>query len=114
MPEMTIADFINQTTPGHICPFCGTRQWVLLGERGLLMPNTKGEFTLPADIDKAFMTECSGCGFVRLIRPYNLIQRVINAQKAQAEKEEQVDSAVEKENEAQFEEEKVGKKNKNR
>jgi hypothetical protein len=83
MPEMTIAEFINRSTPGHICPFCGTQQWNLVGERGILVPNEKGEFTLPCDIDRAFMTECTGCGFVRFIRPYNMIQRAIEAQKDQ-------------------------------
>lgn len=79
MAEITVAEFINRTTPGHICPFCGTTQWSMLGERGLLRPNESGEFTLPAEIEKAFVTECNGCGFVRLIRPYNLIQKVAEA-----------------------------------
>ena len=83
MTQMTIADFINQTTPGHICPFCGARQWTLLGERAFLKPNEKGEFAIPGEIDKAFMTECLGCGFVRLIRPYNLIQRIAAQQQQQ-------------------------------
>lgn len=85
---MTIADFINQTTPGHICPFCGNRQWAFIGERGFLKPNEKGEFTLPSEIEKAFLTECVGCGFVRIIRPYNLIQRIAAEQQAEAQKKE--------------------------
>ncbi len=93
MAEMTVAEFINKTTPGHICPFCGNRQWQFIGERGLLVPNEKGEFTVPSDIDRAFMTECSGCGFVRLIRPYNLIQRVAEAEK---ERQERLDPDKEK------------------
>lgn len=85
MPEITVAEFINQMTPGHICPFCGNKQWAFIGERGMLVPNEKGEFNLPSEIDRAFMTECVGCGFVRMIRPYNLIQKVVQAQKQQAE-----------------------------
>lgn len=80
--QMTVAEFINQTTPGHICPFCGNRQWTFIGERGFLRPNARGEFTLPGEIDKAFLTECVGCGFVRMIRPYNLIQRIAAQQQA--------------------------------
>jgi hypothetical protein len=78
--RMNVTDFINQTTPGHICPFCGNRSWDFIGERALLKPNSKGQFTNPSEIDKAFLTECSGCGFVRMIRPYNLIQRIAQQQ----------------------------------
>lgn len=85
MPEITIAEFINQMTPGHICPFCGNKQWAFIGERGMLVPNEKGEFNMPSEIDRAFMTECVGCGFVRMIRPYNLIQQVMQAQQKQQE-----------------------------
>jgi len=81
--RMNIAEFINQTTPGHICPFCGNRRWTFIGERGLLKPNAQGEFTMAGGVDKAFLTECNGCGFVRMIRPYNLIQRIAMQQRGE-------------------------------
>lgn len=93
MAEITIAEFINRVTPGHICPFCGNRQWNLIGERGILTPNEKGEFTLPCEIDRAFMTECNGCGFVRFIRPYNMIQRMVQLQQQQGQQDQTGDEA---------------------
>ncbi len=77
MAKMSILEYINKATPNHLCPFCGGGKWDFIGERGILIPNEKGEFDASGEIDRAIMTECSGCGFVRWIRPYRMIQEAM-------------------------------------